>query len=49
MCYVSTTLTRVYAYIHIENVLRRLFGGYLEAADPEPHVLAAAGAREHRK
>jgi len=32
--------------VRVGNVLRRLLGDRLEAADPEPRVLAA---REHRK
>lgn len=32
-----------------EDVLRRLLGGCLETADPEPRVLAAAGARERKR
>lgn len=32
-----------------EDVLRRLLGDCLEAADPEPRVLAAADAREKER
>lgn len=45
----SPTLACIRTHVYISRMSYVDFLDRLEAADPEPRVLAAAGAREHRK